>query len=186
MSQPTPPSAPGGRGLIVLCAVLLIANAILFWIGFTTDAVTFGTTVKKEVAGLFTYRVVDERVTYSVVEAIFRLWKDGNHILFILVFGFSVVFPIVKWLGNVVLCMVMATSGQASSSSAKFAHWLHVLGRWSMLEVFMAALMCVMVKMGDVVRVVLHAGIFWFLGAVMLSLVNALLAERLGQMLRVR
>jgi paraquat-inducible protein A len=181
MSQPTQTSGSAFRKLLILCAVLLVANAILFWLGFTQDAITFGTTVKKSVAGLITITVVDERVTYSVVEAIFRLWKDGNYVLFFLVFGFSVVFPILKWLGNVVLWFVMASRKSASSSLAKIAHLLHVLGRWSMLEVFMAALMCVMVKMGDVVRVVLHEGIFWFLSAVLLSMINALLSENIAK-----
>ena len=50
-----------------------------------------------------------------------------------------------------------------------------------MLEVFLAALLCVMVKMGDIVRVQLEPGIYLFCGAVVLSIICAALTASMAR-----
>ncbi|MEI6394424.1 MAG: paraquat-inducible protein A [Verrucomicrobiota bacterium] len=46
------------------------------------------------------------------------------------------------------------------------------MGKWSMLEVFVAGLLCVLLKLGDVTRFKIENGMYWFFAAVFLSLVN--------------
>jgi len=58
------------------------------------------------------------------------------------------------------------------------AHWLHWLGTWSMLEVFVAGMLCVLLKLGDVTRFQIEAGMYWFFMAVFLILVNARWPEK--------
>jgi Paraquat-inducible protein A len=167
---------PLGLGL------LLLSNIIVFYLGFTREALTVGTTVKKEMLG-FSFRLIDERASYSLISAILKLWEDGNHLLFIAIFTFSVIFPGAKILGNLALWMRMMSkqnSADGAASTAFLARWLHVLGRWSMVEVFAAGLLCVILKLGDIVRVKLGPGLLWFLAAVVLSMINAKLTEYLA------
>jgi len=58
------------------------------------------------------------------------------------------------------------------------AHWLHWLGKWSMLEVFVAGLLCVLLKLGTITRFKIESGMYWFFAAVFLSLVNAHWTEK--------
>ena len=53
------------------------------------------------------------------------------------------------------------------------------LGKWSMLEVFMAGLLCALLKAGDTVRLIIEPGLYWFVAAVIVSIVNASLTKRL-------
>ena len=163
-----------------MVAALLVANAALLWLGLTTDAVTIGITVKKEFLG-FAFRLADERATYSILGAIWKLKSDGNVALFVLVVVFSVVFPIAKLVGGMWLWS-MATFGASSGTGAArlrvWAERLSGLGKWSMLEVFMAALLCALLKAGDMVRVVIQPGMYWFVTAVIVSIVTANLTKR--------
>jgi len=169
-------SLPRGWWLVLLLAL----NAVLFWFGFTEDAVTVGKTVKKEFLG-FTWRLVDERQTFSILSAIFQLRKDGSLFLFIVIFLFSVLFPIIKVCANLLIWMAMMGNRRAAAADnmKRIARKLHWLGKWSMLEVFVAGLLCVLLKLGDVTRFKVEAGMWWFFGAVLLSMINALMTERL-------
>ena len=60
-----------------------------------------------------------------------------------------------------------------SGHHPRIAAWLGYLGKWSMIEVFMAALLCVVVKMGDLVRVQIEAGLYVFCAAVLTSIICA-------------
>jgi len=178
------PSTPGGPRQGALphawwLVLLLVGDAVLFWFGFTEDAVTIGTTVKKEFLGI-ALRVVDERQTFSILAAIFRLKDDGNLFLFGVIFLFSVLFPILKLAANLLIWIALMRRGAefATSNFGKFARNLHWWGKWSMIEVFVAGLLCVLLKLGDVTRFKVEAGMYWFFSAVLLSLVNALVTER--------
>ena len=159
--------------------LLLVLDAVLFWYGLTEDAVTVGTTVKKEFLGI-TLRVVDERQTFSILAAVFRLKDDGNLGLFGVIFLFSVLFPILKLAANLMIWIAMMRQGVgiAASRFGRFARHLHWWGKWSMLEVFVAGLLCVLLKLGDVTRFKVEPGMYWFFTAVLVSLINALLTER--------
>jgi paraquat-inducible protein A len=161
-----------------ILAVTLCANAVLLWLGLTQDAITVGKTLKKEVLG-FTIRLVDERQTFSILSAVLKLRSDGEYFLFFLIFLFSIVFPIVKWAANALIWVTLIRKGRVVDKWLKrSARWLHWLGKWSMLEVFVAALLCVLLKLGQVARFKIEGGMYWFFAAVVLSLVNAHWTER--------
>ncbi len=163
---------------IWILAVSLSANPILLWLGLTEDAITVGTTVRKEVLGI-TIRLVDERQTFSILSAIFKLRSDGDYFLFVVIFLFSIVFPIVKWLANALIWLSLIPQGLTVNDwLRRAARCLHWLGKWSMLEVFVAGLLCVLLKLGQVARFQIEDGMYWFFAAVFVSLVNAHWTER--------
>lgn len=162
-----------------ILAAMLCANVVLFWLGLTEDAITVGKTLKKEVLGI-TIRLVDERQTFSIVSAIFKLrGNDGDQFLFVILFLFSIVFPIIKWSANVLIWVVLMRNDRVEDNRLKLvARWLHWLGNWSMIEVFVAGLLCVLLKLGTVSRFKIEGGMYWFFAAVFLSLVNAHWTEK--------
>jgi paraquat-inducible protein A len=166
-----------GRPSAALLLALLGLTAVLLTLGLTWDAVTIGKTITKEVL-IWKLRVVDERSTYSILTAIFKLWDDGNYVLFLIVFSFSIVFPITKLLVNTGLVLAAMRPGIENAYHPRIAIVLGYLSKWSMIEVFMAAMLCVVVKMGDLVRVQIEAGLYLFCAAVIMSIVSALLTRR--------
>ena len=171
-------SGLGPRRWLWVLAVTLSANAFLLWLGLTEDAITVGKTLKKELLGI-TIRLVDERQTFSILSAVLKLRSDGEHFLFFLIFLFSIVFPIGKWAVTALIWVTLIRKGRVLDKWLKrSARWLHWLGKWSMVEVFVAALLCVLLKLGQITRFKIEDGMYWFFAAVFLSLVNAHLTEK--------
>lgn len=177
--RPSLPALP--RGTLRLLGLLLVVDSVLFWFGLTTDAVTVGVTVTQEFLGQ-TFRLSDERATYSILDAIWKLRTDGNTLLFFIVLVFSVLFPTAKLAGNIWIWARTASGGLNERAQADLQTWarrLGSLGKWSMLEVFMAGLLCSLLKAGDMVRLIIEPGLYWFVLAVLVSIMNAVLTKRL-------
>ena len=178
------PATPTGQTakrpiLFWILGLALCANAILLWLGLTEDAITVGKTLKKEVLG-FTIRLVDERQTFSILGTVAKLRIEGSYFLFCAIFLFSILFPILKWFANVLVWVSFARDGAVMNPVLKrVAGCLHWLGKWSMLEVFVAGLLCVLLKLGQVSRFKIENGMYWFFAAVILSLVNAHLSAKM-------
>jgi len=61
-------------------------------------------------------------------------------------------------------------------------HWVEAVGRWSMLDVFVIAILVVVIKLSLISDVEIHAGLYVFIAAVVLSMIAvrriAVLAHR--------
>ncbi|MCB1092573.1 MAG: paraquat-inducible protein A [Verrucomicrobiae bacterium] len=148
----------------VVLGLLLSVNSVALWLGLTLDAVTIAKTVKKDVLGI-SFRLLDERATHSILSGILQLRADREWFLFYLLFSFSVVFPILKLLASWGL-FISLLGRKSGERAARWAGWLHHLGKWSMLDVFALALLAVLFKLGGVTRLKVETGIYWFAGAV--------------------
>ncbi len=113
--------------------------------------------------------------TVSLWSGLQQLRAEGEWGLFALIGLFSVVFPIVKIL---LLALVWNFGREGSRAHARHLHWLAEYGRWSMLDVFVVALIVVTVKLGVLAQARVEAGIYWFSTSVILTL---LLAHWIGR-----
>lgn len=102
----------------------------------------------------------------SLASGLVELVRQGEWILFLAIGGFSVLLPTVKlallyriWNGRV--CRRRATD------------WLHRLaafGKWSMLEVFVVAVLLVTLRLGALGRVEVHMGLYAFAVSVLVTM----------------
>ena len=95
------------------------------------------------------------------------LLREGEFLLFLIVAGFSMVFPAVKLL---VAVWVWARVDAASPDGSRAVRLMDALGRWSMIDVFVVALIVVAVKVSLVTEVGVHSGIYVFAAAAALSI----------------
>lgn len=97
--------------------------------------------------------------TYSIVLVIIRLAQKGEALLFLTILVFSVLFPLAK----ILLALVIIYGRRRRPDQVgRLAKWLGHLGKWSMLDVLVVALTVVVIEVGSVVDVRVHAGIFLF------------------------
>ncbi len=115
------------------------------------------------------------RSEYSVLTGIWGLFKQKEYFLCGLLFFFSLIFPIVKLGALWVLWMVKFDARRRE----KMLEWLGILGRWSMLDVFVVAILIVAVKLGPLASVTPSVGVYIFGLAIILSIGTALWIERL-------
>lgn len=133
---------------------LLAAATVLFLVGIFAPLVTFK-------------KLVIFKNTVSMVSALQVLFEEGQIILFLLIFAFSICLPIGK-----LIMLFRVWHGRNADPHARKRHLLRMeaYGKWSMLDVFVVALLVVVAKLGFVGSIDVHWGIYAFGAAVVLMM----------------
>jgi paraquat-inducible protein A len=105
--------------------------------------------------------------TFSVLSGVLQLLREGHVFLFLVITGFSVLLPFLK-LG--VLLRLLGRNGRHGGRQARYLHWMHHYGKWSMLDVFVVAILVVAVKLGAIARVEMRYGLYAFAAAILLTM----------------
>lgn len=101
--------------------------------------------------------------SFSVVGGVWSLFQDGQILLALIVAIFSIVLPLIK------LSLLYLTTLQGSfAGQKKILVLMHDYGRWAMLDVMVVAVLIVTVKLGAVVTIDIHWGLYVFASAVVL------------------
>lgn len=105
----------------------------------------------------------------SILGACFQLLEEGELPLFLIILVFSIIFPATK-LAFAFDAWVRLQ--RADADLHRTLHWIETLGKWSMLDVFVVALIVVMVKLSYVSDVTVQLGLYVFALAVLLSMIS--------------
>ncbi len=157
--------AATARGADRLIGGAMLLAGILLLLGWVLPIMT--------VSQLF---FLSERV--SILQGAADLWRHGDYFLVLVIVFFSVVVPLAK------LGAAMTLWYQADAGGPALHRWigrLEQLGRWSMLDVFVVALLVVAIQGSLISEVVLHAGLYVFSAAVILSIATV---QRMGVLAR--
>lgn len=105
--------------------------------------------------------------TISLASALATLAAEGHFALFLLLFGFSIVFPVAKL---AYLLYLWNRKGYDLGRRHRLLQWLGRAGRWSMLDVFVVALLVVSVKLQWIADVEVRFGLYAFGASVLLTM----------------
>lgn len=105
--------------------------------------------------------------TFSVVSGIYQLLLEGRWFLFAIIGGFSVLLPLLKLY---VLHRLLGRRCRNAEQLRHYLHWMHLYGKWSMLDVFIVAVLVVAVKLGAVAQVEMRYGLYAFAASVLLTM----------------
>ena len=109
------------------------------------------------------YFLEDEHSLWSVVQALFH---KGEHFLGTIIFVFSVVFPALK----LFYLLVVAISPPISDRQY-IMKWMSWLGKWSMLDVLVLALVIFYAKSNELADAATLPGVYYFTASVVLTMV---------------
>ena len=131
-------------------------------------------TLKYIVVGFFVW---DEK-TVTLYTTITQLYANKEYLLFTVITLFSIFFPIIK-----ICTLLFATNVPVATKSSleKGLHFVETFGKWSMLEVFVVALLLVSVKLGALLNVEVHYGVYAFAVSVLLTMGVSYWVARLDQ-----
>lgn len=105
--------------------------------------------------------------TFSLFSGIFHLLEVGEPVLFMLIFAFSILLPVYK----LYLLYRLINDAQLDEKQRhRYIHLLQVLGKWSMLDVFVVAMLIMTVKLGVIASVEAHIGLYLFSSGVLASM----------------
>lgn len=114
-----------------------------------------------------TTQLVFWKSSYTIIDGIINLWKDGHYVLSIVIFVFSIIFPAIKLGGQGWLWF-------QPFDAARRQRWIRairVLGKWSMLDVFVVALVVVITQSGGLLDATPKLGIYLFGASIALSMI---------------
>ena len=99
--------------------------------------------------------------TPSLIDIVVSLWGQGSGGLAVLVALFSIVFPVVKLFG---MALEATAAAQADGKANWLTRLLPVLGKWSMMDVMLVALVIVAAKTSGMASAFTQPGL-WFYAA---------------------
>ena len=102
----------------------------------------------------------------SVFHGLITLWRGSELFLFLILFVFTVSFPLVK-IGS--LLVLWLRPGLSGEGALKMFGFVSHLGKWSMLDVFIVAILVLTVRSGGIASIKVQDGFFFFFAAVMLT-----------------
>ena len=105
--------------------------------------------------------------TISLMSTIRALHQGSEWLLFFVIAIFSLCIPAIK---IVSLLLITNVEYQPGSFLDKSLSLIETLGKWSMLDVFVVALLLVSVKLGALAKVEIHYGLYMFTISVMLTM----------------
>lgn len=139
-------------GRPLLPRALVWAATLVFALGLSVPVVTFRTGLAHD--------------TFSVLGGIVDLAREGDELLAGIVLAFSVVFPVVK-----LVLLQHALHGPLSAERrARLVHALERLGRWSMLDVFVIAILIGAMHLGILSEASAEPGIHVFAAGILLAM----------------
>ena len=144
---------------------LLLSAFVLFLIGVFAPLLTF-------------HKLVLFSNTVSLASALVALVREGYFVLFAFLFAFSVVLPAVKLL---LLYQAWNRAPRNRNQLHRYLAWLAHYGKWSMLDVFVVAVLLVTLKLKAIASVEVHAGLYAFAGSVLLTMVLTAWLMRLAK-----
>ncbi|PIQ84303.1 MAG: paraquat-inducible membrane protein A [Candidatus Omnitrophica bacterium CG11_big_fil_rev_8_21_14_0_20_63_9] len=114
---------------------------------------------------------------YSVWTGVVALWHANELALAAILFFFSIIFPFVKLVGLVIIWFWKLPETKRTT----LLHWLGLLGKWSMLDVFIVAILIVLVKLGPMAKVEPRVGVYVFTAAILASMLTTMYVDRLAK-----
>ena len=112
----------------------------------------------------------------SVCHGLVVLWQAGELFLFLILFVFTILFPFVK-INSMILLWLWPRLAREQAQS--MYHFVSNLGKWSMLDVFVLAILVLTVKSSGVANIQVGSGFFLFFVSVMFTQITSLWTGRI-------
>ena len=105
--------------------------------------------------------------TVTLLSTVKGLFISNDWFLFIVIGVFSLCIPVIKIAG---LILILNMEYAKNSFLDKTLHVIELIGKWSMLDVFVVALLLVSVKLGVLAKVEVHYGLYAFAASVLITM----------------
>ena len=121
---------------------------------------------------ILTISQMGHRNESTIWGGVVELWQSGTQGIAVLVLLCSILIPLLKILGLLYLCASYQVHSPKKYSS--ILHFISVIGRWSMLDVFLVAILVAVVKLGTFASIQPELGIVAFAGVVVLTMLASI------------
>jgi paraquat-inducible protein A len=111
----------------------------------------------------------------TILSGIVFLWQDGSWAIALIVFIASVLVPLLKMLaiGLLLVSVQAGWSGQPDSRTRLYRA-VEFVGRWSILDIYVVALLATLVQLGNFGRIAAGPGAIYFGAVVVLTMLASM------------
>jgi paraquat-inducible protein A len=114
----------------------------------------------------------------TIMSGVVYLWSSGSWVLAMVVFIASVAVPLIKLLSlTMLLVSVQRRSHRQPLQRAKLYRFLELIGRWSMLDVYVVTILVALVRVQSLALIGPGAGVLAFAAVVVLSMLATMAFE---------
>lgn len=116
-----------------------------------------------------------EETANTILGGVVVLWQHGSYPIALIIFIASVLVPVGKIVALGLLCLT-AQSAQKTSKyqKAKLYRWTELVGRWSMVDVFVVAILVALIKLGNIMSIYPGGGALAFALMVIVTVLAAI------------
>lgn len=111
----------------------------------------------------------------TIMSGVLNFWKKGDYLVAIIIFSASIMIPILKMIALCWLCFAAAGKTHTSPKNlSRLYHITELVGRWSMVDVFVVAILVALVQVGALSTVLPGPAILSFAAVVILTMFAAM------------
>lgn len=111
----------------------------------------------------------------TIISGLVEFWEMGSYPIAIVIFTASILIPLLKIFALLWLCGAAKGLIPYSAKMLGKVYWVtELLGRWSMVDIFVVAILVAMVQLGNYMTVTPGSGALAFAGVVMLTMFAAM------------
>ena len=149
------------RDSISRTIALVIAAAILY--------------VPANLLPILTTRELGISTESTIVAGMVQFWNTGAYPIAIVIFTASIMIPMLKIMSLIWLCAAAKGLVPHSARILGKVYWVtELLGRWSMVDIFVVAILVALVQLGNYMIITPGPGALAFAGVVMLTMLAAM------------
>ena len=108
----------------------------------------------------------------TILRGVIQFWQAGDYPVAVIIFTASVVIPLIKLLSMIALCLG-ARFGHSPRTLTRLYRVTDQIGRWSMVDVFVVAILVAVVQLGSIMTITAGAGALAFASVVILTMLAA-------------
>ncbi|MBA3960538.1 MAG: paraquat-inducible protein A [Chthoniobacterales bacterium] len=109
----------------------------------------------------------------TIVGGVIQFWQTGDYPVAIIIFTASVMIPVLKIIALLWLCLA-ARLGRRPLAMTRLYRITELVGRWSMVDVFVVAILVAVVQLGSVISIHVGPAALSFASVVILTMLAAI------------
>jgi paraquat-inducible protein A len=108
----------------------------------------------------------------TIISGVIQFWQQGDYPVAIIIFTASVMIPVLKILAIIALCLA-TRAGRWPLALTRLYRVTEFIGRWSMVDVFVVAILVAVVQLGSTISIHPGTAALSFAGVVILTMLAA-------------
>ena len=108
----------------------------------------------------------------TIIGGVIQFWQQGDFLVAGIIFTASVMIPVLKIIAIAALCLA-ARTGRRPVGMTRLYRVTEFIGRWSMVDVFVVAILVAVVQLGSTISIHPGAAALSFAGVVILTMLAA-------------